>query len=131
MLITITSERYDLSFYSWILADPASLFSNCYDSKRPRKKWKCFPGYHKSKTSLWVFYRHIALRLFIFFFAFSSLPSPGQGAVFEQLFSLSVFEAVCELGTGRSGCSWSDGSLEMALLSSSMGAGLAALGGCE
>lgn len=68
-----------------------------------------------------------------FFFTNTFLPSPEQGGGFEQLFSLSVFEAGCEAGTGRSGFSLSDGSLEMAvaLLSLSMGVGLAVLGGGE
>lgn len=54
------------------------------------------------------------------------LPSPGKGGGLVELFSLSVFQSVRELGAGRSGFSLSGCSTEMvvALLSSSMGVGL-------
>lgn len=59
--------------------------------------------------------------------------APGQGFGFGQLFSLSVPEVVCELGCGAGtpGSPSSGGSGEMAaaLLSSSMGVGLALMGG--
>lgn len=59
----------------------------------------------------------------------------GQGFGFRRLFSLSAFEVVCELdcGAGRPESPSSGGSEEMAaaLLSSSMGVGLALMGGGE
>lgn len=66
---------------------------------------------------------------FVFFPTTSFLPSPGQGCGLGQLFSFSAFELVCELGcgAGKPGSPSSGGSREMAaaLLSSSMGVGLA------
>lgn len=62
-----------------------------------------------------------------------SLPSLGQGFGLGQLFALSVVGVTCELdcGAGRPGSPSSGGSGEMAgaLLSSSMGVGLALMGG--
>ena len=66
-------------------------------------------------------------------FCFSSLPAFGHGFGFGQLFAFSVVEVACELGcgAGRLGSPSSGGSGEMAgaLLSSSMGVGLALMGG--
>lgn len=65
--------------------------------------------------------------------ATSSLPELGQGFGSGQLFGLSVVEVACEpgRGAGRPGSPSSGGSGEMAgaLLSSSMGVGLALMGG--